>query len=228
MITQQKRILAGAFIGIAILTAILIPLPKDNLVFTAYVFLLLAVIISAASLWQLSVSGAKNYLTSLAFPLALKGYLVLTILLAIVVVTLDLTGTWHLSPLWYAVINIVITGFTAWKLLAIGAGQTAITRVGDEIKKQTDDWKMLLADTESLLTTVPASMKESVSEVRDVIRYADPISHPDIAKLDESIRTGVIQLKKLVAENNESEVSALCQKIIDNVRDRSDRLKLLK
>jgi hypothetical protein len=87
---------------------------------------------------------------------------------------------------------------------------------------------MLLADTESLLTTVPASMKESVSEVRDAIRYADPISHPDIAKLDESIRTGVIQLKKLVAENNESEVSALCQKIIDNVRDRSDRLKLLK
>lgn len=228
MNTQQKRILAGAVIGIAIPTAILIPLPKDNLIFTAYGFLLLAVAIAAASLWQLSTGGAKNYLTGLAFPLALKRYLVLTIGMAVVFIALDLADIWYLPPLWYSAIQVIIIGYTAWKLLAIGAGQEEIMRAGDAVKEQTSAWKMLLADTEEILTTIPPGMKESVSEVRDAIRYADPISHPAIASIDESIRNAIVQLKTLIAEDKESEVSALCKQIIDHVRDRANRLKLLK
>lgn len=228
MNTQQKRILAAALVGIAIPSAILIPLQKDNLVFTAYAFLLLAVVISAASLWQLSCGGSKNYLTGLAFPLALKLYLLSTIGMAVVFVVLDLTETWYLPPLWYSAIQVAIIGYTAWKLLAIGAGQAEIVRVGDAVKEQTSYWKMLLADTEMILTTIPSSMRKNVSEVRDAIRYADPISQPAIASIDESIRKAIAQLKNLINENKESEVSAVCKQIIGDVHDRSNRLKQLK
>ena len=228
MNTQQKRILAAALVGIAIPSAILIPLQKDNLVFTAYAFLLLAVVISAASLWQLSCEGSKNYLTGLAFPLALKLYLLSTIGMAVVFVVLDLTETWYLPPLWYAAIQVAIIGFTTWKLLAIGAGQEEIVRVGDAVKEQTSNWKMLLADTETILTTIPSSMRKSLSEVRDAIRYADPISHSAIASLDESIFNAIAQLKNLISENKEAEVSALCKQIIADVHDRTSRLKRLK
>lgn len=228
MNTQQKRILAAALIGIVIPTAILIPIPKDNLVFAAYGFLLLAVIISAASLWQLSTSSAKNYLTGMAFPLALKLYLVSNIAMAVVFVALDLTETWYLPPLWYSAIQVAIIGYTAWKLLAIGTGQEEILRVGDGVKEQTSNWKMLLADTETILTTIPSSMRKNLSEVRDAIRYADPISHSAVVSIDESIHNAIDQLKNLIAENKESEVSVLCKQIIDDVHDRSNRLKKLK
>ena len=50
---NEKRIIAAVAVGIAIVTAIYIPLRKDVVVHTAYATLVLAAILAGASLWQL-------------------------------------------------------------------------------------------------------------------------------------------------------------------------------
>ena len=49
---NQKRIIAAVLVGVAIVSAIYIPLKKDLIVHTAYASLLIAVLLAGASLWQ--------------------------------------------------------------------------------------------------------------------------------------------------------------------------------
>ena len=51
MNAYQKRIIAAVVVGIAVVTAVYIPMNKDAVVHTAYATLVLAALISGASLW---------------------------------------------------------------------------------------------------------------------------------------------------------------------------------
>ena len=100
---HQKRIIAGVLVAFAIVSALYIPIPKSPVVHTAYASLLLGALIAGASLWQLSDASKHDYITALAFPLALKAYLTMTIVMAVTFVTLDLAGIWSISFSWSAV-----------------------------------------------------------------------------------------------------------------------------
>ena len=148
MTNHQKRILAGTLVGMAIPTAIYLVLPKSPVVHTAYVFLLFSAILAGASLWRISTSTRQDYVTNLAFPLALKQYLAATVALAVVFTLLDLLGTWSMEWTWYAALQVILLCFTAWRLLSIGAGQEEINRVGENVKAQVIRWKMIQAEAE--------------------------------------------------------------------------------
>lgn len=224
----EKRIIAAVVIGIAIVSAIYIPLRKDAVVHTAYASLVFAAILSGASLWQLEKKLAQDYVTSLAFPLALKAYLALTVIMAVVFVTLDLAGVWSISFAWYMALQVVVIGLTAWKLLAIGAAQDAILKVGEQVQATVSNWKLLQADADAILKAAPAALQRDISDVRDAIRYADPMSRPEVAAQEQEIAGGLGQLRELVKENKADEAKALCTRIKDVVADRANRLKILK
>ena len=224
----EKRIIAAAVVGIAIVTVIYIPLRKDAVVHTAYATLVLAAILSGASLWQLEKKLAQDYITNVAFPLALKAYLVLTLMMAVVFVALDLAGVWSISFSWYMALQVVVIGLTAWKVLAIGAAQDAILKVDAQVSATVTNWKLLLADADAILKTTPAALQRDVSDVRDAIQYADPISLSEVATQEQEIAGGLGQLRVLVKENKADEAKALCTQIKDVVADRANRLKILK
>ena len=225
---NEKRIIAAVVVGIAIVTAIYIPLKKDIVVHTAYATLVLAAMLSGASLWQLEKKIAQDYITNLAFPLALKLYLGLTVVMAVLFVLLDLTGVWSISFSWYAALQVVIIGLTAWKLLAIGVAQDAILTAGEQVQSSVSNWKLLLADAEAILKTTPAGLQRDVSDMRDAIRYADPISRSEVTTQEQEIAGGLEQLRELVRENKVTEAKLLCSQIKDAIADRANRLKILK
>ena len=224
----EKRIIAAVVVGIAIVSAIYIPLRKDAVVHTAYATLVLAVILSGASLWQLQKKLAQDVITNLAFPLALRAYLALTVLMAIVFVWLDLASVWSISFSWYAALQVVLIGLTAWKLLAIGAAQDAILQTGAQVQATMSNWKLLQADADAILKAAPATLQRDVSDVRDAIRDADPMSRPEVAIQEQEIAGGLGQLRELVKKNKADEAKALCTRIKDVVANRANRLKILK
>ena len=225
---NEKRIIAAVAVGIAIVTAIYIPLRKDMVVHTAYATLVLAAILAGASLWQLEKKLAQDYITNLAFPLALKFYLGMTVAMAVLFVLLDLAGVWAISFSWYAALQVIIIGFTAWKLLAIGAAQDAILKVGEQVQANVSNWKLLVADADAILKTAPADLHRNVSDLRDAIRYADPMSRSEVAAQEQEIAGGLKQLRDLVREGKADEAKALCARIQDVIEDRANRLRILK
>ncbi len=225
---NEKRILASVLVGIAIPTAIYIVLQKTPVVHFAYTTLILAALFAGASLWKLSQSGRKEYLTNLAFPLALKSYLIATVAMAVVFVALNLTGVWTIGVMYYVALYVILLSLTAWKLFAIGAAQEAIVAVGDKVKAQTTGWKMLQADVDSLLLSAPAELKQELTAVRDAIRYADPRSIPEIAPIDATIASDIASLKTLSASGKVAEAKALCTQIQNSIKDRANRLNMLK
>ena len=228
MNSYQKRIVAAMVVGLAIVTAVYLPIQKDAVVHTAYGSLLLAIILSGASLWQLSKTTARDYITNVAFPLALKAYLALTIFMAVLFVALDLTGVWSISFLLYVALSVVIIGLTAWKLLAIGAAQEAIQQVGAQVQMNTSNWKLLQADVDAILQSAPAEMRKEITEVREAIRYADPMSRPEVAAQEQELAMGIGQLQELVKDNKADEVKTVCATLQDVIKDRANRLKVLK
>ncbi len=224
----QKRIIAAVVVGIAIVSAIYIPMKKDPVVHTAYASLLIAVLFAGASLWQLENKVKEDYITNLAFPLALKAYLALTIVMAVLFVSLDLAEVWSIQFSWYAALQVLIIGITAWKLLAIGAAQEAILQTGEQVQANVSNWKLILAEVDAMLRTVPDDIRRDVSEMRDAIRYADPMSRPEVAPQEKEISAILGQLKETLRENKSDEAKKLCVQIKDAVADRANRLKILK
>ncbi len=226
MTTQQQRILVGGLIGAAVPTAVFLLIPKDALIVTLFLFLLLSVVVAVAALWQLSQANRETYLTTLAFPLALKGFLALEAGMAVAFCALHLSGGWSIPVTWYAALQVVLLAVTAWKLLAIGAAKEMIDDGGAGTKAATSAWKLLQADAEAVLPLATPESRREVEGVVEAIRYADPVSVPEVSALEEEIRSQIVRLKELASEKKE--VSAVCQDIRDAVRDRATHLKALK
>ncbi len=224
----QKRIIAGVFVAIAIVSALYILIRKTPVVHTAYASLLLAALIIGASLWQLAKGSARDYITRLAFPLALKAYVTTTIAMAVIFVTLDLTGAWSIPFSIYAAALLIIIGLTAWKLLVIGAAADAISQVDEQVQSNVSNWKMLQANVEATLNAAPADMQPDITALRDSIRYADPMSKPEVAPQEKEIASGLEQLREYAKEHKVDEVKALCERLQDVLRDRASKLKILK
>ena len=228
MNSYQKRIVAAVVVGIAIVTAFYIALEKDTVVHTAYGTLVIAALLSGASLWQFSKTNARDYITDIAFPLALKFYLAVTVLMAIVFVGLDLSKIWSISFVWYAALQVAVIGVTAWKILAIGAAKDVIQQVGEQVQASVSNWKLLQADADAILQSAPADMRRDVADVQDAIRYADPMSRPEVAAQEKEIADCLGQLREVVRENKADEAKVLCTRIKDAIRDRANRLRILK
>ncbi|MBP5640726.1 MAG: hypothetical protein J6X55_14695 [Victivallales bacterium] len=228
MTNYQKRIIAACVVGIVLATAFFFLVKTDILVICAYAVALLDMVLATASLWQLSKTSKSGYVTDMAFVLALKCSLALSLILAVVFVCLDISGLWVMPWIWYLAIQMVILAFTAWRMLAIGAGAEAIKNVGKEVAANVTSWKMLQADADALKREAPEALVKDISAVCDAIRYADPMSKPEVASIDDTIKKIIGDLKGMVHEEKADEAKVLCINIQNSIRDRAERLKSLK
>ena len=228
MVKQRTRILAGLLVGIVVLAVIYLALGKydDPFILVSGAFLLLDLGLACGVLWQITAEGKDGYLTNLAFPYVVRGALALSAGLSLAVTVLYLTGTWDFPLPWFVVLQILVFGFGAWKLLAVGAGRSEIDAVGARVKAQTGNWKLLMADAESLARETPEKARPDVQRVRDAIRFADPMSLPETAAIEQEISQKLVQLKKLALDGEDTTMVA--QQLVNAVQDRATRQKLLK
>ena len=228
MNNHQRRLLTGFIIAVLVLTALFLILPKTPLVITAYCFSLLAPVMFFGMLLLVTTSTKKQYITNAAFPLQASTYAGLNISICVLIVLLAHFEIWTMAPKWFALVHILLIAFFAWRVLAMDSGREKIEQVGGTAQQKVQNWKMIGAEVETLKNNAPESCRKALQDVIDAIRYADPMSTPDLEPLDDAIRENVCQLGTNLKEKKPEDVQAICSAIQKQVKDRSARAKLLK
>ena len=225
---NNKRLAFAAVIALLVLTAVFLLLTKTPLVIAAYCFGLVGIAEMVVTLLLLTGAAKGNYITRAAFPFVAWEYLLSNLGLSTVPVALGCLGVWSMPVGWFCLLHILLLAFFAWKMLAMDAGQEAIEEVGRDVKARTLDWKMLRADAETLLGEAPEAFKKPVSEVRDAVRYADPMSDPALGEQDAAIAAGLRELAEQVKSGDADAVRKLCDELLRRIKDRNTRAKMLK
>ena len=226
MSNLRKRILAGGLIGVAVLTGIYVLLGKTPLVHAAYLFLLLDLVLFCGALWQLSLATKDCYLTGLAFPLALRWLLAVSAVLSLGAVAIQLTVGRNMPWVWFCMVQLLVLACAGWQMLAIGAGEEVIHNEEKQVQLQTFVWKMLRADSETAVLNAPVNAQPDFIRVRDAIRYADPMSIPEVASIEQDIQKKLKQMRDFATQGED--VSTLARQLESLVQERAVRMKLFK
>ena len=228
MNNNQKRLIIGFAVAVAVLTALFVLLPKTALVITAYCFSLLAPAALFGTLWLVASGSRKKYITNAAFPLQAYSFCSLNLILCVIFPALEQTGVWTMPAGWFAFLHIVLIARFVWRFLAMDAGQEEIGRVEKNVQLKTVSWKTIGADVESIKSEAPEECRGEIQKVIDAVRYADPMTCPELESFDDTVRECVLQLEMKVKQGKAEEVPLICMKIQKLIRDRNTRSKILK
>lgn len=227
MNNYKSRIALGFVVWAAMVSAVLIAMERTPLGLCAWVALLLAGLLSAASLWRFADGKRNEYLTNLLFPTLLLPGVVISALFSIIVCVLELCG-YVMPVLWFVVIQVIILGVTAFKMLSAGAAQEAILKNEAKVKADTADWKSIRLEMDGIASIAPAGCGRQIKELQELIRYSDPVTNPGVAQLEDGIGKELAVLKHLMGEGDEEKIQAQCASILQSVNERNAKLKALK
>ena len=228
MNSHQRRVLAGFIIAVLILTALFILLTKNPLIITAYCFSLLAPIIFFGTLLFITSGTPNKYITNAAFPIQASYYGGVNIISCILFCVLDQTGVWSIAVGWFAFIHITLIALWTWRILAMDSGQEEIHKVEKNIRQKTDAWKIILADIAALKQETPGNCQKIIQDVAEAIRYSDPVSCQELKYIEEEIYADIRLLKAMIKEEKTEDISKICLKVQNAIKNRNNRLKLLK
>ena len=228
MNSYQKRTLVAAVVVILVLTALLILIPKTPIVIVSYLFSILGIVEFFGSIVYLAGSSKKDYLVNTAFPLVTRGYAVAAIAFSFFIAALDCIGIWTMPMGWFIFVQIIFAAVLIVKLLILDTGKELIETTGKTATVKYSNWKNLLADVEAVLAKAAPESRKDVTDVRDAVKYADPMSNPAMDGLEQEIRCNIVELARLVEEKKASDISALCVRIQNQLKDRAKRLQSLK
>ena len=219
MDNHKKRLFLGFVIALVVLTAVFAVCPKTALVITAYCFSLLAPTALLFGMLKVSCGNKNQYITNT--------YAVLNVVICGFFVLLGLL-IWSIPAGIFAVIQIILAAIYGWRILAMGSAQEVIQQVEQNVKVKTFSWQLICADIERLKSNAPAANQAEISKVAEDIRYADPMSCPEVADLEETIKDNIVQLELKIQAQTADEISAICMKLQKQVKERNMRLKMFK
>lgn len=222
------RIIAGSVIGVAILTILLFLLRRTNLLITAYLWSVFAMIVFAISLGFWAKGVNIKYILNAAFPIMIKGYLAVTTAIAAIAVLLEICKITSMHCGWFSLIEFIVLAFFTWKILALDTGREVINNVEQNIKLQTVSWKIVAFELASVANRATVNDKDIIRKVADAARFADPMEHPGVNNEVNSIKELVAKLNEAVNSGNSTEIPALCTNIELLIKERAAKLLILK
>ena len=229
MNNHQIRAFAAGFVAILVFLALFLLAPhKTPLAISGFACCILGVAVFFGSIAYLASSTKKDYLVNTAFPFVTKGYAVAAILFSLAICLLEQFGVWTMPYLWFLFVQGIFAALLIFKLLALSSGKELVQATGEKVAANYSAWKMLLADVENVLAKTAPESRRDVSAVRDAVQFADPMTSPALQSLEQDIRRNVDALAGFVAAKKQEDIAAVCVQIQDQIKDRANRLKMLK
>lgn len=227
MDAQKKRIIGSAIICAVASATILMMGPQTLISKASMAFVFADIVVAAAILWQTYDGGLGKYLTNAAFAIWLWPILGISVIASLVVPFIGAFGI--AVPLkWFCALQILALSFAGLVALSIGLGQKAIEDTKNYREVATEKWARLRADIDAIAGRTPDSVKANVLKVRDAIRYADPVSHPLLESMENSLKADVAILGRYVDDGSAEAIPPLCADIITKITDMANRKKLYK
>ncbi|MDR0905079.1 MAG: hypothetical protein LBN00_02685, partial [Oscillospiraceae bacterium] len=153
--------------------------------------------------------------------------LITEVIVSAVFVLFEQIGTFSLPIVWFILIQVVILAIFAIRTLTLKAGQEIIENRGAVVAEKVFVWKSLIVDVETIMQSTPEFSKD-IKPVVDAIKYSDPMSNPQLAEYEDAIKDSIIRLNQAAIEKEADRVSELCVTLQRQIKDRNNRVKLLK
>jgi len=111
-------------------------------------------------------------------------------------------------------------------LVLMHSGKETIERKDAEIKQKVSILRMMQADIESVRLNHPEHDK-IISKVAEALKYSDPMSNPVLSVYEEEIQRSIISLSGIDG-NGTTNIPEICEKLLKQIADRNNRVKLMK
>lgn len=212
-------------IGLALfcVLALAIPTAKTATFWIALAFTVIAFAVQVI-VWKLAF-GKEDTLKSkfLGFPIIHIGLVYLAVQLVAFVVFMAAATV---LPPWSTIVACsLILGLSALCLIATEAGRDEVQRVEDKVKAKVFYVKSLQVDVELLAKEAPeGSIKNTLNDLAQKIRFSDPMSHEQLAPLEEKLALLVEEMKS-AHEDDMLELILAANKVLN---ERNAKCKLLK
>ena len=200
----------------------LIPSIKNTTFWVAYGFSNLSIIItSLVVLGALDKQGIKNKFHSMPIVYAAWTYVVLQLIMGFVEIYYPINFRYSI------LINVVLLGFCIISLVGVNAGKKEIERVDKKVQEKTFFIKELQAEIETFADKITdAQTKKELDLLIETIRYSDPMTHSQLASIENQINIKVQQLTQ-IDDNNEL-IKQTCSELQQAFAERNRKAKLYK
>ncbi|MBQ3010543.1 MAG: hypothetical protein IJA20_10985 [Methanocorpusculum sp.] len=208
----------------------LIPFPHGIAFWTAYVFLMIALVIGFVITY---VSAEKTFTQKNGiryYPLMRFGvmYLIVQGIVSLIFFLLDSYIT--LPLIWIPpVVCLVIFAIFAVLLISTYSGLKVVESVDEQSKKETAFIYSLTAEAELLAKQVSdADLQKELTSLYEAIRYSDPVSTLEVADVNSRIRDEMDVLKAAVTLNDAGKIHESVQNLSLLIAERNQKCKLVK
>jgi len=223
---SKTNILLICGIMAAVASVFLLVLDITPLFISAYIFAVIGIGALGLGTIYLMQSG-KSYPWFASFPMTIWSYLTIQVAFSAVFVIRESIFNWSFPTKWFCLIHIIMLAVTAIVLITLNTGKDYIEARGADVKEKVISMKMIVADLEAAMTNMP-SMKSEIKAVADALRYSDPMSNPALAEYENAIGDSVVLIENAVAKGDEQSIPALCAALQRQIKDRNNKLKLMK
>lgn len=208
----------------------LIPFPHGIAFWTAYVFLMIALVIGFVITY---VSAEKTFTQKNGiryYPLMRFGvmYLIVQGIVSLIFFLLDSYIT--LPLIWIPpVVCLVIFAIFAVLLISTYSGLKVVESVDEQSKKETAFIYSLTAEAELLAKQVSdEDLQKELTSLYEAIRYSDPVSTLEVADVNSRIRDEMDVLKAAVTLNDAGKIHESVQNLSLLIAERNQKCKLVK
>jgi len=227
---NKIRIIVIGVILAVIFSLLFFLLPVTAHFIIAYVFALISIlglILSAIFLTRKGIRVPQD----IPFLSTAWTYLIINLVVSIIGVGLQS----FYSPIILIVVHILILAFFVVRIILLSGGKEYIDSREDKIAEDVFNIRMMLADLEAIkekAANLPLEDREKVNKelgtIYDAIRYSDPISHPSLGEYDNEIKETIITLNEALVNGEIDGILNLSVKIQRQIKDRNNRVKILK
>ena len=230
----DKKILGAIALFIIIfafanILVFLIPFPHGIAFWTAYAFLMIALIISFVVAYFSATKTFTQQNGIRYYPLMRIAaiYLIVQAVASIIFFLTDAYITVFL--LWIPpVVCLLICGIFCAVLASAYSGIKIVERVDEKTKEDTAFIYGLTVDADVLRKQASSAIQGKLDSLYETIRYSDPVSSPELADVESRIREQMEFLKATVMLNDTEKAEESIQKLSALMYERNQKCKLFK
>ena len=217
-------IVSVIILGVFNVIAFVVPFNHTATYWVGYAATMLAIVIAFASSFYAFRGDRRSKFYGFPLISIAWAYLITQTIIGIVLMAASMI------PMYIAVIVcvLVFAGFIIGMIAADNA-RDVIENVDAKVKQKTFFIKSLQLDIKDMMNGVnDPSLFKALKELSDESTYSDPVSVEQLSSVENRIENGMMDLKSLIDTGDTAAATTKANEIQKLVRQRNDKLKLLK
>ncbi len=197
----------------------------DSTFWVAYAFITAAFIGQlVCAYYAFKADSAKKMFYNL--PLITVSYTGLVVMLVVGALAMMIPGL----PSWVgAVVCVLVLAFTAIAVIKASAASDIVEKIDEKVKTQTSYMRNLTVGAEGILARAKSEdVKAECKKVFDAIRYADPMSSPDLSVDEAKITVKLDEFAAAVGTDDAAKAKEIADDLLILIGDRNRKCKTLK